>query len=57
MIVLRRGTMIRYGVAAVAASILLVSCGGGAAGGGAKVDAQSALTDLIVEKPSAAQAG
>jgi len=56
MIVLRSGTKVRLGVAAVAASILLVSCGGGA-GGGAKVDAQSALADLIVEKPSAAQAG
>ena len=61
MIVLRSGTKVRLGVAAVAASILLVSCGGGAggggAGGGAKVDAQSALADLIVDEPSAAQAG
>jgi len=57
MIVVRSGTKVRLGVAAVAASILLVSCGGGAAGGGAKVDSQSALADLIVEKPSAAQAG
>lgn len=45
------------GVATVAASVFLVACGGGAATGGAKDDAQAALVDLIVEKPSAAKSG
>ena len=47
----------RFGAATVVASVFLMSCGGGGATGGAKVDAQAALTDLIVEEPSAAQAG
>jgi len=56
MIVLHSGTKVQLVVAAVATSLLLTSCGGGASGGG-KVDAQSALADLIVEEPSAAKAG
>ncbi len=57
MTVLRSESWGRLGAATVVAGVFLMSCGGGAATGGAKVEAQAALADLIVEKPSAAQAG
>jgi len=57
MTMLRSQTMVRLGSAVIVGSAFLVACGGGAAAGGGKVDAQAALTDLIVETPSAAKAG
>ncbi len=57
MTMLRSQTMVRLGSAVIVGSVFLLACGGGAATGGAKVDAQAALTDLIVETPSAAKAG
>jgi hypothetical protein len=57
MTMLQSRNLMRFGAATVVASVFLMSCGGGGATGGAKVDAQAALTDLIVEEPSAAQAG
>ena len=57
MTMLRSRSLVRLGSAIIVGSVFLLACGGGAATGGAKVDAQAALTDLIVETPSAAKAG
>ena len=52
----RSKTWVQLSSVVIVGSVILLACGGGAAGGG-KVDAQSALADLIVEEPSAAKAG